>query len=165
MIQKSWELWAASRKFFCFFIILFLNHLYKCLSPSRCILEKREVNCRRFSMILLFPCLYNASEKCEHWAGEGKWMPQNCKSIALTPLKLCSRPSRAMLPSVWSYALRPPKLCFWRLGAMLSASVFIAPALVEHVSWGVKWLFLGSKSMLLRGKIISKQGRKNAFRM
>ena len=163
MIQKSWELWAESWKFFCFFVILFLNHLYKWLSPSRCILEKTEVNCRRFSMILLFPCLYNASEKCEHWTGEGKLMPQNCKSIALAPLKLCSRPSRAMLPSVWSYALRPPELCFWRLGATLSAAGFIAPALVEHVSWGVKWLFLGSKSMLLRGKIIAKQGRKSAF--
>ena len=165
MIQKSWELWAVSRKFFCFFIILFLNHLYKWLSPSRCILEKREVNCRRFSMILLFSCSHNAPEKCEHGAGEAEWMPQNGKSIAPAPLKLCSRPSRAMLPSVWSYALRPPELCFWGLGVMLSASGFIVPALSEHVNWGVKWLFLGSKSMLLRGKMASNQGRKNAFRM
>lgn len=89
-------------------------------------------------MILLFPCLYNASEKCEHGAGEAEWMPQNGKSIALAPPELCSRPSRAMLPSVWSYALRPPELCFWRLGAMLSAAGFIALALSEHVSWRVK---------------------------
>ena len=35
---------------------------------------------------------------------------------------------------------------------MLSAAGFIALALVEYVSWCLKWLFLGSKSMLLRGK-------------
>lgn len=90
-------------------------------------------------------------------------MPQNGKSIALAPPELCSRPSRAMLPSVWSYALRPLELCFWRLGVMLSAAGFIALALVEHVSWRVKWLFLGSKSMLLRGQKASNQGLRNAF--